>query len=63
VVCLADDKKRRLAFNALQEEVGLTASEILSAPLNALLAVTRMAGILPNNQVEKLRRIAQIVQT
>jgi len=62
VVYLADDKKRRLAFNALQEEVGLTASKILSAPPNALLAVTRMAGILPNNQVEKLRRIAQIVQ-
>lgn len=62
VVYLADDKKRQAAFEALRAEVGLTPSRILSASLEALLVVTRLAGILPHNQVEKLRRIAQIAQ-
>jgi endonuclease III len=61
VVYLADDKKRQEAFGALRDEIGLSAAKILAAPTNALRAVTRVAGILPDNQVEKLRRIAQIV--
>jgi hypothetical protein len=52
VVYLADDKKRTAAFETLRDEIGLTASQILSAPSNALLTVTRLAGILPHNQVE-----------
>jgi endonuclease-3 len=62
VVYLADDKKRQVAFDALRDEIGLTPAKILSAPPKALLAVTRLAGILPNKQVEKVRRIAQTVQ-
>jgi endonuclease-3 len=62
VVYLADDKKREMAFEALRSEIGLTPAEILSAPPNALLVVTRLAGILPQTQVEKLRSIAQIAQ-
>jgi endonuclease-3 len=62
VVYLTDDKQRKAAFEALRDEVGLTAAKILAASSNALLAVTRLAGILPDNQVEKLRCIAQIVQ-
>src|SRR5271157_6427667 len=62
VVYLADDEKRQAAFDALRKEVGLTAKKILSASPDALLAVTRLAGILPETQVEKLRHIAQIVE-
>lgn len=62
VVYLADDQKRRAAFEALRGEIGLEPDEILAAPSNSLLAVTRVAGILPQQQVEKLRRIAQIAR-
>ncbi len=62
VVYLADDRKRQAAFDTLRDEVGLTSSKILSASTTALLAVTRLAGILPSTQVEKLRRIAETVQ-
>jgi endonuclease III len=62
VVYLADDKRRQEAFEALCDEVGMTEEDILAAPSKALLAVTQMAGILPENQVEKLQRIATLVQ-
>jgi endonuclease III len=62
VVYLADDEKRQVAFDALRKQVGLTAKQILAASPDALLAVTQVAGILPDNQVEKLCRIARIVQ-
>lgn len=63
VVYLADDMKRQAAFDALRKKkVGLTAKKILAASPDALLAVTQRAGILPDNQVEKLCRIARIAQ-
>ena len=62
VVYLAEDKKRKAAFDALRDEVGLTSKEILAISPNALLVITRLAGILPENQVEKLRNIAQLVE-
>jgi endonuclease III len=62
VVYLADDTKRQAAFDALRKKVGLTAKKILSASPDALLAVTQVAGIFPENQVEKLCRIARIAQ-
>ena len=62
VVYLAGDEERQLAFNALREKIGLSAAKILAASPKALAAVTRVAGILPENQVKKLRRIAQIAQ-
>jgi endonuclease-3 len=62
VVYLADDTKRQTAFDALRKQVGFTAKKILSASPDALLAVTQVAGILPDTQVEKLRQIAGIVQ-
>ena len=61
VVYLADDGKRRAAFELLRDKIGLTADKILAAPDKTLFAVTRTAGILPNNQVRKLRQIAQTV--
>jgi endonuclease-3 len=62
VVYLAGDKERQIAFDALRKEIGLTAAKILAAKPKALLAVTRLAGILPDKQVEKLRDIAQTVE-
>jgi endonuclease-3 len=62
VVYLADDSKRQIAFDKLRKEIGLTAQKILAATPKALLAVTRLAGILPDKQVEKLRRIARTVE-
>ncbi len=61
VVYLADDEKRERAFNALRDEIGLAPVEILAAPERALMAVTQTAGILPGNQVAKLRSIARTV--
>jgi len=59
VAYLVDDVKREQAFNALRTRVGTTPSQILAAPTEALLVVAS-PGILAENQVDKLRRIAQI---
>src|SRR5262249_45315799 len=61
VVYLADDTKREAAFEALRKQIGLTAKEILAVSKSALLSVTTLGGILPDNQVEKLRLIARLV--
>lgn len=61
VIYLADDERRKSAFEALRQRIGLTAAEILRVSPKALFAITQL-GILPENQVEKLRRIAQIVR-
>src|SRR5579859_6914748 len=62
VVYLADDEGRKVAFDALRKEIGLTPARILAASDKALLAVSRRAGILPKTQVAKLRKIAATVQ-
>lgn len=61
VVYLADDRKRKVAFDVLRRQIGLTFSRILAASDAALRSVTSLAGILPDTQVAKLRKIARTV--
>jgi endonuclease III len=60
VAYLVGDERRQQAFSALQERVGLTPPEILTAHEETLLEVARIGGMHPAARVEKLRRIAQI---
>ena len=59
VVYLADDDRRSAAFRALRQQVGTTPEAILAASSATLIPITS-AGILPELQIEKLRRIADI---
>lgn len=60
VAYLADDDRRREAFQALKKRVGTKPEEIHSAPDEALLEVTRH-GIMPEQFAKKLRTCARIV--
>jgi endonuclease III len=59
VAYLVDDDARLRAFEALRANVGLEPEQILAASGADLLAASG-AGILASNQVDKLRRIAQL---
>jgi endonuclease-3 len=56
---LVDDDKRQRAFDALRASIGTTPERILEAPTEALLMVAS-PGILAEQQVDKLRRIARL---
>jgi endonuclease III len=56
---LADDDRRQQAFQVLKKQVGIKPAQILSAPEEALLEVTRH-GIMPGQFAEKLRTCARI---
>jgi len=58
---LVDDDKREAAFAALMNEVGLTATDILAAPREQLVRITRQGGIHPELRAARLKEIAQIV--
>jgi endonuclease-3 len=60
VAYLADDERRRRAFQTLKKLVGTEPGQILSASDEALLEVTRH-GIMPERFVEKLRMCAKIM--
>src|SRR5262249_2764911 len=60
IAYLVSDERREQAFDALRERVGLTPPEILIAPQETLLEVSRLGGMHPAARVEKLRGIAQI---
>jgi endonuclease-3 len=60
VAYLADDEKRRQAFQTLKKQVGTRPEQILSAPDEVLLEVTRH-GIMPEHFAEKLRTCARIL--
>jgi endonuclease III len=60
VAYLADDEKRAAAFAALKRVVGTQPERILSASPATLRRVTGTAGIMPDAQVGKLRRVAEI---
>ena len=60
VAYLADDARRRQAFQVLEEQVGTKPGQILSAPDAALLEVT-CHGIMPEQFAQKLRTCARIV--
>jgi endonuclease III len=61
IAYLTSDEKRDAAFAALQAEVGLGAIEILAAPTEALVNITRLGGIHPELRAARLKEIAQIV--
>ena len=61
VAYLADDEKRRNAFDLLRSSVGTSPEKILAAKPAALLAVTRH-GILPARFAEKLKTSARIAR-
>ena len=60
VAYLADDDRRKQAFQALKKRVGTEPGQILSASNEALLDVTRH-GIMAELFADKLRKCAQIV--
>ena len=59
VAYLADDERRRRAFQTLKKRIGTDPARILSASEEALLEVTRH-GILADRFAEKLRECAKI---
>src|SRR5215470_13099296 len=59
VAYLADDDRRREAFQTLKKRIGTEPARILSTSDEALLEVTRH-GILADQFAKKLRRCAQI---
>jgi endonuclease III len=60
VAYLANDDRRRRAFQMLRKRIGTEPTQILSASDEALLEVTRH-GIVPEQSAEKLRKSAKIV--
>src|SRR5262245_51869258 len=60
VAYLAADERRREAFQVLKGRVGTKPEQILSAPDEALLEVTRH-GTMPEQIAQKLRTCARIV--
>ena len=60
VAYLADDNRRREAFQALKKQVGTEPGQILSASDEALLEVTRH-GIMAEQFADKLRKCATSV--
>jgi endonuclease III len=59
IAYLADDRKRQEAMIELQQKVGTTPEEILSAPRDRLREVIRR-GIVPEQSVEKVCECAQL---
>jgi endonuclease-3 len=59
-VYMADDDRRREAFQTLKKQVGTDAARILAAPDEALLEVTRH-GIVAELSAAKLRQCARIL--
>jgi endonuclease-3 len=60
VAYLRPDDKRAMAFDALQARVGLDPNQILAAPMDVLIAIARIGGILPELRAERLRAAAQL---
>jgi len=61
VAYLADDAQRRMAFEALRKQVGLTPDKILAAPTELLTEITRMGGsIAAEERADRLRIAAQL---
>ncbi len=61
VAYLADDTRRRIAFEALRKQVGLTPQKILDAPKKLLCDITRMGGsIAAEERAERLQAAARL---
>jgi endonuclease III len=61
IAYLTSDEKRDAAFDALQTKVGLKPTEILAAPIEELVNITRLGGIHAELRAARLKEIAQIV--
>jgi endonuclease III len=59
VAYLVDDERRHEAMTVLRERVGISPAEILAAPADRLREATSH-GIVPDQNVEKLRRCSEI---
>jgi endonuclease-3 len=59
VVYLTKDEQREKAFQMLKNQVGTKPQQLLAAPDEALFEIASL-GILPEQRVDKLRKIAQI---
>jgi endonuclease III len=57
---LADDDKRRDAFEELRRRVGLKPKDILKAPAGLLRAIARKGGIHADLRAERLREAARL---
>ena len=60
IAYLATDEKRTMVFAALRQRIGTRPQQILKATDEELLAVTRLAGTMPELAVRKLRQCAEV---
>src|SRR5437588_1480731 len=60
VLYLADDQHRAAAFKALKQKIGFKPQQIMNAPDDALLSITRMGSIVPFQSAKKLRYISEV---
>lgn len=60
IAYLADDDKRREAFEELRKRVGLKPKDIRKAPLGLLEAIARKGGIHADLRAERLHETAQL---
>jgi endonuclease III len=61
VAYLASDEKRDAAFTAFRHEIGFRPTEILAAPLDDLVRITKLGGIHADLRAARLQEIARIV--
>jgi endonuclease III len=58
---LVEDDRRETAFEALRKQVGVRPTDILLAPTEQLVNITKLGGIHPELRAHRLKEIAQIV--
>lgn len=58
---LVEDDRRTIAFEALRKQVGLKPTDLLAAPIEQLIAITKLGGIHPEMRAQRLKEIAHIV--
>jgi endonuclease-3 len=58
---LVEDDRRAIAFEALRQQVGLKPTDLLAAPIEQLIAITKLGGIHPEVRAQRLKEIAHIV--
>ncbi len=61
VAYLVSYEQREKAFRALRLQIGLSPTDILSAPSETLIDVSRLGGMRPEDRARKLQLIARIV--
>jgi endonuclease-3 len=61
IAYLADDARREAAFEELRNGIGLRPVDILAAPLEKLIGVSKLGGIHAEQRAQRLKESAQIV--